>query len=102
MTDADGAALVLPRSGVIFADKGYVGAIAEIKRRFLVPKVILRDNMAEKNRGIEKWISKKRSPFERTFSKQARRVRYRGTVKNRAAEFLFAIAYNMHRLLVLE
>jgi len=101
VTDADGAALVLPRSGVIFADKGYVGAIGEIKRRFLVPRVILRDNMADKDRERDKWVSKKRAPFERTFSKQARRVRYRGTAKNRAAEFLYAAAYNMRRLLVL-
>lgn len=101
VTDADGAALVLPRSGVIFADKGYVGAIKEIVRRFLVLRVILRDNMADKDRELDKWVSKKRAPFERTFSKQERRVRYRGTAKNRAAEFLYAVAYNMRRLLVL-
>lgn len=101
ITDADGAALVLPKTGIIFADKGYVGAIDEINRRNLVSRVILRDNMAEKDRERDKWVSKKRAPFERTFSKQQQRVRYRGTVKNRAAEFLYALAYNMRRLLVL-
>lgn len=101
ITDAEGAVRVLPRKGTIFADKGYVGAIDEIRRRFLVSRVILRNNMAEKNSELDKWISKKRAPFERTFSKQERRVRYRGTEKNRAAEFLYAIAYNMRRLIVL-
>lgn len=101
VTDSEGASLVLPKSGVIFADKGYVGAIDEIKRRHLVPNVILRNNMIEKDRAHDKWVSKKRAPFERTFSKQQRRVRYRGTDKNRAAEFLYAIAYNMRRLLAL-
>ena len=101
VTDADGAKLVLPRTGYIFADKGYVGAIDEIKRRFLIPRVILRDNMKEKDRKRDKEISKQRAPFERTFSKQDRRVRYRGTVKNQAAEYMNAIAYNMRRLLVL-
>ena len=57
--------------------------------------------MKEKDCKRDKEISKQRAPFERTFSKQDRRVRYRGTEKNQAAEYLNAIAYNMRRLLVL-
>lgn len=102
ITDADGAKHVLPRAGAILADKGYVGAIDDIKVRGLHPMVILRDNMKAKNKDLDRWISKLRSPYERTFSKQNQRVRYRGVVKNQAAEFLYAVAYNFRRLLVLE
>lgn len=58
--------------------------------------------MKEKNKDKDRWISGLRSPYERTFSKQEKRVRYKGTVKNQAAEFLYAIAYNFRRLLVLD
>jgi IS5 family transposase len=102
VTDAEGAKHVLPRSGAILADKGYVGAIGDIKARGLHPMVILRNNMKIKNKDLDRWISKLRSPYERTFSKQNKRVRYHGVAKNQAAEFLYAVAYNFRRLLVLE
>lgn len=102
ITDADGAKHVLPDRGAVLADKGYVGAIRDIKARGLHPMVILRNNMKAKNKELDRWISKLRSPYERTFSKQNQRVRYRGVAKNQAAEFLYAVAYNFRRLLVLE
>jgi len=102
VSDSDGAKHVLPRSGAVLADKGYVGAIGDIKARNLHPMVILRDNMKTKNKDLDRWISKLRSPYERTFSKQNKHVRYWGIVKNQAAEFLYAIAYNFRRLLALE
>ena len=64
--------------------------------------VILRSNMKAKNKDLDHWISKLRSPYKRTFSKQNQRVRYRGVAKNQTAEFLYAVAYNFRRLLVLE
>lgn len=102
VSDSDGARHVLPKSGAVLADKGYVGAIMAIKARALHPMVILRNNMKEKNKDLDRWISGLRSPYERTFSKQNQRVRYRGIAKNQAAEFLYAVAYNFRRLLVLE
>jgi IS5 family transposase len=101
VTDADGAKHVMPRSGAACTDKGYVGAIPEMHRRGVHPMVILRNNMALKNRDLDKWISKLRAPYEGTFSKQNKRVRYKGVVKNQGAEFLYAIAFNFRRLLVL-
>lgn len=100
-TDADGAKHILPRSGAVVGDKGYVGAIRAILRHGLHPMVIKRNNMKDKNPDLDKWITKLRSPYERTFSKQNRRVRYRGVVKNQGAEFMYAIAFNFRRLLVL-
>lgn len=101
VADAEGAKHILPRSGAVTGDKGYIGAIPEIRRRGLHPMIIKRNNMKGKNPDLDRWISKLRCPFEAVFSKQNQRVRYKGTVKNQGAEFLYAIAYNFRRLLVL-
>ena len=101
VTDADGAKHIMPRSGAACADKGYVGAIMEMLRRGVHPMVIKRNNMKDKNVDLDRWLSKIRAPYEGTFSKQNKRVRYKGTVKNQGAEFMYAIAYNFRRLLVL-
>jgi IS5 family transposase len=101
VTDADGARHVLPRSGAVTGDKGYVGAIHEILRRSLHPMVIKRNNMKDKNADLDRWFTKLRCPYERTFSKQNKRVRYKGVTKNQGAEFMYAIAYNFRRLLAL-
>jgi IS5 family transposase len=102
VSDADGVSHVLPNSGAVAGDKGYVGAICEMLSRGLHPMVIKRKNMKDKNADLDRWITKLRSPYERTFSKQNNRVRYKGIAKNQGAEFMFAIAYNFRRLLVLE
>ena len=101
VTDADGAKHILPRSGAVTGDKGYVGAIREILRRGLHPMVIKRKNMKDKNVDLDRWITRLRCPYEGTFSKQNNRVRYKGVVKNQGAEFMHAIAHNFRRLLVL-
>ena len=101
VTDADGARHILPRSGAVVGDKGFIGAIREMRRRGLHPMVIKRSNMKDKNADLDRWITKLRSPYEGVFSKQNNRVRYRGVAKNQGAEFLYAIAHNFRRLLVL-
>ena len=101
ITDADGAKHILPHNGAVTGDKGYVGALKEIVRRGLHPMIIKRNNMKDKNADLDRWLSKLRCPYEGTFSKQNRRVRYKGIVKNQGAEFMYAIAYNFRRLLVL-
>ena len=101
VTDSEGAKHILPKSGAVVGDKGYVGAIRNIVRRGLHPMIIKRKNMKDKNADLDRWITKLRCPYERTFSKQNSRVRYKGVVKNQGAEFLYAIAYNFRRLIVL-
>ena len=101
VTDAAGARHVLPKSGAVAGDKGYVGAIREMLRRGLHPMVIKRNNMKDKNADLDRWITKLRCPYERVFSKQNNRVRYKGVVKNQGAEFMHATAHNFRRLLVL-
>jgi IS5 family transposase len=100
--DAVGARHVMPRSGAAVTDKGYVGALREMLRRGVHAMVIKRNNMKDKNADLDRWISKLRAPYEGVFSKQNKQVRYKGVVKNQGAEFLYAIAYNFRRLLVLE
>jgi len=101
VTDADGAKHILPRNGAVVGDKGFIGSLREIRRRGLHSMIIKRNNMKDKNRDLDRWITKLRCPYERTFSKQNNRVRYKGTVKNQGAEFMYAIAYNFRRLLAL-
>jgi IS5 family transposase len=101
VNDADGAKHILPRSGAVVGDKGYVGAIREILRRGLHPMIIKRKNMKDKNADLDRWITKLRCPYEGTFSKQNNRVRYKGVVKNQGAEFMYATAHNFRRLLAL-
>lgn len=99
--DAAGCKHVLPKSGAVASDKGYVGAIGEMIRRGLHPMVIKRNNMKDKNRDLDRWITKVRAPYEGTFSKQNNRVRYKGIAKNQGAEFMYSNAFNFRRLLVL-
>lgn len=100
--DSDGIKDVLPSTGAVLGDKGMIGAIEEILRRGLHPMIILRNNMKDKNPDLDRWITKLRCPYERVFSKQNKRVRYKGCEKNQGAEFLYAMAFNFRRLLKLE
>ena len=102
VTDAEAGKRVLPKTGAVLGDKGYVALIAFLRAHGLHPMIILKTNMLAKIAELDKWICKLRSPYERTFSKQNKRVRYRGVAKNQGAEFMYAIAYNMRRLLSLE
>ena len=93
---------VLPSQGAVTGDKGFVGAIPVIEKAGCHSMIILKNNMIDKNKDKDRFISKLRAPFERVFSKQEKRVRYKGTDKNQAAEYLYAIGFNLRRLLVLE
>lgn len=41
-------------------------------------------------------------PYERVFSKIRKRVRYLGVVENQFSAFLYALSYNIKRLIILE
>ena len=41
--------------------------------------------MKDKNRDFDRWVSHLRSPYERVFSQQNKRVRYRGVAKTNSA-----------------
>jgi IS5 family transposase len=102
VSDSAAAKHILPKSsGVVTGDKGYVGAIKTIRGRELHPMIIKRNNMKDKIVELDKWITKLRCQYERAFSKQNNRVRYKGVAKNQGAEFMYAIAFNFRRLLAL-
>jgi IS5 family transposase len=100
--DAEAGKHVLPKTGAVIGDKGYIALIAYMLKRGLHPMIILKNNMLGKIAEYDKWLTSLRAPYERTFSKQNKRVRYRGLAKNQGAEFMNAIAYNIRRMLVLE
>ena len=99
-TDAKGMKHVCPNQGGVYADKGYSDKNAKIaakkKRCHLV--AILKNNMKAKNKDLDRWVSAIRSPYERVFSQQNKRVRYRGIAKNQFAAFMEAICFNLKRL----
>ena len=103
ITDAQGLSHVCPSQGAVHGDKGYCmsPATREIARRGCHDATIKRNNMKGKNKDKDRWFSHLRSPYERVFSKQQRRVRYRGVCKNQFSEFFNALCFNIKRLMVL-
>jgi IS5 family transposase len=57
--------------------------------------------MKGKNVDQDRWYSKIRAPYERVFSGDSKRVRYKGVAKNQFAVFMQAICFNLKRLLVI-
>jgi len=102
VTDANAGKHVLPETGAVLGDKGYIALIAFLRAHGLHPMIILKTNMLAKIIELDKWITKLRSSYEHVFSKQNKRVRYRGVAKNQGSEFMYAIAHNMRRMLTLE
>ena len=103
LIDSKGFKHVAPNSGAADADKGYCDKNA--KRAALIKGVhlcaIKKNNMKGKNRDLDSYYTKLRAPFERVFSKQNKRVRYRGIAKNQFTAFMQAITFNFKRLVVL-
>ena len=57
--------------------------------------------MLDKNKDLDRWITKIRSPYERVFSKTNKRVRYCGVAKTQFQEFMNAICFNLRRLIII-
>ena len=103
ITDAQGMKHVCPDSGAIYADKGYCTAPAKkaAAKKDCHLRAIKKNNMHGKNKDQDRWFSGLRSPYERVFSHQNKRVRYKGVAKNQFAELMKAICFNLKRLVVL-
>lgn len=102
----DGKALrhICPKESMVFADKGYCGkeAFNIMQKNGCVSNAILRNNMKGKDFKKDGWISKRRMPFERVFSKQCKRARYRGIAKNQFQGVMQAFVHNLKRLIVVK
>ncbi|MDX1920017.1 MAG: transposase [Candidatus Caenarcaniphilales bacterium] len=94
---------VLPEGGAIYADKGFCSKKLEerLEKRNCTPRAVKRNNMKNKNRDFDRYITKWRGPFERMFSRMRKRARYIGKVKNYFAEMMDCISFNLRRLIVL-
>ncbi len=102
--DAKGLKSVCPNQGAVYADKAYCGKKSKryAARRNCHLAAIKKNNMKDKNRDLDRWISAIRSPYERVFSKQRKRVRYCGISKNQFAAFMESICFNLRRISVLD
>jgi len=102
--DANGLKNVCPSQGAIYADKGYCGKKAKkvAAKRKCHLAAIRKNNMLDKNKDQDRWYTKIRSPYERVFSQQNKRVRYSGVAKNQFSAFMEAICFNLKRLAVLD
>ena len=104
VSDAKGFKNVCPDKGITYADKAYCSHetknIAKYNNGHIA--AIKKNNMKGKNKDLDKWYSKIRSPFERVFSKRNKRTRYIGVVKNQFTAFMEAICFNIKRLVILE
>lgn len=103
VTDAQGMKHVCPNQGAIYADKGYCTNPAKqaAARKGCHLAAIKKNNMKDKNADQDRWYSKIRAPYERVFSADPKRVRYKGIAKNQFTAFMQAICFNLKRLLVL-
>jgi IS5 family transposase len=101
--DSKGMKHVIPTSGAVYGDKGYCDKNAKVAvaKRNLHLAAIKKNNMKDKNKDLDKWYCKIRSPYERVFSKTNHRVRYRGISKNQFAAFMESIVHNLKRMVVL-
>ena len=101
--DSKGMKHVTPSQGAVYADKGYCdkNAKAACSKRGLHLAAVKKNNMKNKNKDLDRFYTKMRSPYERVFSKTNHRVRYQGIVKNQFTAFMEAIAHNFKRLIVL-
>ena len=104
LSDGTCAKHVMPNGGAVYADKGYCGSSA---RRAALRKgvhlcAIKRNNMKSKNKDLDKYYTKIRSPYERVFSKDNKRTRYRGLVKTQFQAFMTSLCFNLKRVVVIE
>ncbi|MCI0501751.1 MAG: transposase [Epsilonproteobacteria bacterium] len=102
--DAKAYKNVCPNQGATYADKGYCTKEANraAKRKGCHLRAIKKNNMKDKNKDLDRWISSIRAPYESVFSKQRKRVRYCGIAKNQFAAFMEAICFNLKRIGVLD
>jgi len=100
--DSKGMKHVIPNSGAVYADKGYCDKNAKkaSAKRDLHLAAVKKNNMKDKNKDLDKFYTKLRSPYERVFSKTSHKVRYLGIAKNQFTAFMEAIAHNFKRMIV--
>lgn len=102
--DEKGARHVLPRQGMVFADKAYCTGDARraMKARGLHSGAILRTQMRGKDYDRDRWLTSVRMPYEGAFSRFEKKARYRGLAKCQFQAFMQALSHNFKRLLAID
>lgn len=97
--DAKGLENVCPTEGMTFMDKAYCVKTAQqtLKAHRCHSGAIKKQNMKDKDKRHDAWLTKVRMPFEGIFSKMNKRARYRGIAKVQYQAFMSAIAFNLKR-----
>jgi transposase, IS5 family len=103
VNDANALKHICPKQGAVYGDKGYCTLPAQhaAARNNVHLAAIKLNNMKSKNKDLDKWHTKLRSPYERVFAQRNKRARYQGIAKNQFAEFMNAICFNLKRLVVI-
>lgn len=103
VTDAEDVSHVRPNDGAVFGDKGYyVDPVkTTLKRKSYHNATIKKNNMKGKDHRKDGWLSTMRSPYERVFAHQNKRVRYRGLKKVQFQVGIRALVFNLKRVMVL-
>ena len=104
ISDQAGFKHICPRGGeMVFGDKSYCLKPAQIAMaiRGAFSGAILKHNMIDKNKDLDRWRSSVRAPFEGIFSKCKKRARYRGQAKVQFQFFMDAIVHNVKRLVTI-
>ena len=103
VTDAEGVSHVCPNGGAVFGGKGYCIHPAQeiLKRKGCHDATIKKNNMKEKDRRKDGWLSAMRSPYERVFAHRNKRVRYRGLEKVQFQVGIRALVFNLKRVIAL-
>lgn len=98
--DQAAAELVLPKSGMVFADKAYSFGKARraIAERGLHSGAVMRKDMKGKDFDKDRWLSALRMPYEGTFARFEKRARYRGLSGASFQASMQALAHNLKRL----
>jgi len=88
---------ICPYNAMIFMDKLYDTKNSDLilKSHHCAAGIIRKNNNKNKNRDLDSWRSKIRMPFERVFSKQSKRAKYKGTTKVLFQCFAEAICHNL-------
>jgi IS5 family transposase len=71
-----------------------------LKRKGCHDATIKKNNMQEKNRNKDRWLSAIRAPYERVFAHRNKKVRYRAWVKVQFQVGVRALVFNLKRLMV--
>jgi transposase, IS5 family len=85
---------------MVVADKGYCVKPAQdtMKEKGCHSGAIVKENMRNKNRDKDRFLTRIRMPYEGVFSKMDKKARYKGIAKNQFQALMQAFAYNLKRL----